>query len=414
MNIGFVGFGVSNKAVYEYFKNTHSFTVHNEYKISVPSDVGTVFGKEYFNCNEDIIFRSPSVRPDKIKTQSPVFCEATYALDKLDGVKICITGSDGKTTTSTLIYEILKHKNAYLGGNIGRPLINALGENYDYTVAELSSFQLMDAAPVCDAAIITGITENHLNYHTDMDEYISAKENLLKNAGRIILNYDNEILRNLGKKYGNVCYFSLKSPCDAYIKDRRFYLHGKGLFSIDEIKLMGKFNYLNVLASILATYEYVTEEEMKNAVCGFCGVPNRLELVETVNGVKFYNSSADTTPSRTVSTLSAFEKKRCVIILGGSDKNLSYDILGKELKEIKSVILLGENKHKILASISGYDGRLYIVNNLKEAVTLGFSLCQRGDSLLLSPASASFDMFSSYKERGDKFKSYAWELGCRM
>lgn len=414
MNIGLIGFGVSNKAVYEHFKKNHSICVHNENKIPVPEGVKAAFGKEYLNCDEDMVFRSPSVRQDRIKTHSPVFCEATYALDKLRGTKICITGSDGKTTTSSLIYEALKCKNAYLGGNIGKPLINAIGAGYDYIVAELSSFQLMEAQPVCDVAIITGITENHLNYHTDMEEYISAKENLLRGAGRIILNYDDEILRRLGKKYDNVCYFSLNSPCDAYVKDGYFCLRGKRLFSTDKIRLRGKFNLLNVLACILATYEYASQTEIENAICNFRGVDNRLQLVRELNNVKFYNSSADSTPSRTASTLSAFDKDRTVIILGGSDKNLSYDILGKELEGIRAVILLGENKNKILASINKYVNKIYIVNDINEAVTLGYSLCKTGDSLLLSPASASFDMFSSYKERGEQFKKAVQNISKMM
>lgn len=407
MDVGLVGFGVSNKAIYEHFKDTCNITIHNENKISVPNGAKAIFGDGYLRCNEDIVFRSPVIRPDKIKTHSPVFCEATYALNKLTGTKICITGSDGKTTTSSLIYEILKHKNAYLGGNIGKPLISALEGGYDFIVSELSSFQLIDSSPKCDAAIITGITENHLNWHRDMDEYIRAKENLLKNAKRIILNYDNEALRKIGKKYGNVCYFSLNHPCDAYIKDGCFCLKGKKLFATDKIKLMGKFNLLNALASMLATYEYASLEELENAICNFNGVASRLEFVRELKGIKFYNSSVDSTPSRTIATLSCFDKGKCVVILGGSDKNLSYDALRNHLS---TVILLGENKHKILASLNNYVDKIYIVNDLKEAVTLGYNLCKSGDSLLLSPASASFDMFSSYKERGELFKKYVNKL----
>lgn len=405
MDIGLVGFGTSNKAIYEYFKNEHQITVHNESEIPLPPMVKYTFGKRYLECNEDIIFRSPSVRPDKIKTHSPIFCEAAYALSRLQGTKICITGSDGKTTTSSLIYEILKHKNAYLGGNIGKPLINAINKNYGYVIAELSSFQLYDSSPRCDVAIITNITENHLNWHTDMDEYLRSKANLLKNASHIILNYDDPSLRKLGEQYKNVSYFSLKSPCDAYIKDGYLYLKEERLFATDKIKLKGNFNLLNILASILATYKYATQAEIENAICNFNGVSNRLELVRELGRVKFYNSSIDSTPSRTIATLSAFDKSKCILILGGSDKSLSYDLLGKELKDIKATILLGENKNKILGAIYPYAKRIFIVNTLSEAVRLGYNLCEKDDCLLLSPASASFDMYSSYKERGEDFKN---------
>ncbi len=402
--LGLIGFGVSNQAVYNHFKNDFKITVHNRDAISVPSDVSSIFGDGYLNCSEDIIFRSPGVRPDKITTQSPVFCEAIYALSNLKGTKICVTGSDGKTTTSTLIYEILKRKNAFLGGNIGTPLIDAVCGGYDFIVSELSSFQLMDASPFCDTAIITGITENHLDYHTDMAEYISAKEGLLKNASRIILNYDNEISREIGKRYKNAEYFSLEYPCDAYICDGYFCIKNKKLFATDKIKLKGKFNLLNMLAAILATYDYASDTEIENAICSFNGVANRLELVREIDGIKFYNSSVDSTPSRTLATLSAFDKGRCVIILGGSDKNLSYDILGENLRDIKAALVLGESREKIVAALSPYNIKIIAVNNLNEAVRIGFGLCKSGDFLILSPACASFDMFSSYVERGSRFK----------
>ena len=403
MNIGLIGFGVSNKAIYEHFRNSHKITIHNECKIPVPSDTELIFGNNYLECNEDVIFRSPSVRPDKIKANAPIYCEATYALKNLKGCKLCVTGSDGKTTTSSLIFEILKDKNAYLGGNIGNPLIYGLDKGYDFIVSELSSFQLMDSYPLSQVAIITNITENHLNYHKSMAEYIEAKENLLRNAQHIILNYDDEILREIGKKYKNVSYFSLNTPCDAYYKNNLLYLQGKPLFSCDKIKLKGKFNLLNVLASILATYKYVDLKDIENAICGFGGVNNRLQLVRELDGIKFYNSSIDSTPSRTITTLSAFDLSKCVVILGGSDKNLTYNVLGSSLKNLKSAIVLGENKDKILASLNNYVKNLYVVNNLNEAISLGYKLCQNGDSLILSPASASFDMFSSYKERGEVF-----------
>ena len=403
MNIGLVGFGVSNRAVYEHFKSKHKIFVHNREKIPLPSDATPVFDR-YLECNEDIVFRSPSVRRDKIKTNAPIYCEATYALDKIKGRKICVSGSDGKTTTSSLIFEILRSKNAYLGGNIGKDLISTIDKNYDFTVAELSSFQLMDASPKCDYAILTTITENHLDYHLNMDEYISSKENLLKNANHIILNYDCEILRDLGKKYEGVKYFSLSHKCDAYICDGFIMLHGKKLFEISKIKLRGKYNQLNILASILATEEYATLSEIENAVCSFGGVCHRCELIREISGVKFYNSSIDSTPSRTVATLKDFEKSRSIVILGGRNKNLSYEILGKELKGLKCAIILGENRNEILCSLNSYVDNIYLVNNLSEAVHLGYKIAKNGDSVILSPASTSFDMYKSYTERGEYFK----------
>lgn len=408
-SLGLVGFGVSNEAVYRYFKNTHKITVRNPYKIPLPDGVDFVFGDGYLKCNEDTVFRSPSVKKRDISTQSEVFCESIYALNRLSSTKICVSGSDGKTTACSLIYNVLKDKNTFLGGNIGTPVINALDGSFDFAVCELSSFQLLDEDVFCDVAVITNITPNHLNYHSDMAEYVGAKENLIKNAKRIILNKDDKMLFDMGERYKSqqrhVEYFSLTSECDAYIKNGYVVLKGKKLFSLDKIKLKGNFNVLNVLAAVLATYEYASHGEIERGISTFYGVKNRLEFVKELNGVSFYNSSIDSTPSRTVATLSCFDIERCVVILGGSDKNLSYEILGENLKNARCLIALGENREKIINALSPYTDRIIAVNTIKEAVSIGFKHCQRGDSLILSPASCSFDLYKSYIERGKDFKN---------
>lgn len=403
--LGLIGFGVSNQAVYRYFKNDYEITIHNPEKIDVPQGTNLVYGENYLTCNEDIIFRSPSVKKYEILTQSPVFCEPIYALNKLSTTKICVSGSDGKTTTCSLIYNILKCKNAFLGGNIGTPMINAFYGNYDFLVCELSSFQLLDEDVSCDVAILTNITENHLNYHKDMKEYIGAKENLLKNAKRVILNYDDITLRDIGKRYKNVEYFSLTKECDAYIKDGYVYLKGERLFSIKDIKLRGEFNILNVLASVLATYKYASYEEIRKGVCEFSGVANRIEFVRELNGVSFYNSSIDSTPSRTIASLSAFDITKAVVILGGSDKNLSYEILGTTLKDARCLIVLGENRDKIINALSPYTDKIIAVNTINEAVKTGYKYSKKGDCVILSPASCSFDTYKNYVMRGEDFKN---------
>lgn len=412
-SLGLIGFGVSNKAVYDYFKDTYKITVHNENAIPLPPFTDGVFGKDYLICNEDMIFRSPSVKNRDVITCGQVLCEAIYALNRINSTKISVTGSDGKTTVCSLIHRILENKNAFLGGNIGTPLINALGKNYSYVVSELSSFQLLDEEVYTDVAIITNITPNHLNYHRDMTEYIGAKESLLKNAKRIILNYDDSALRSIGKKYESerdVEYFSLKERCDAYCDNGYIYLKGKRLFPCDKIRLLGDFNISNVLASILATYKFTSLDRIENAACSFEGVKNRLECVKILNGVTFYNSSIDSTPSRTVATLSAFDTSKCVVILGGSDKNLSYDILKEPLKNARCVLVLGENKNKIIEALKGCDVKIIVVNTLSEAVEIGYKNCLNGDSLILSPASCSFDSYSNYLERAEAFKKHVNQL----
>jgi UDP-N-acetylmuramoylalanine--D-glutamate ligase len=238
-----------------------------------------------------------------------------------------------------------------------------------------------------------------------MAEYIIAKENLLKNAKHIVLNYDDLILRNLGKRYKelgrSVEFFSLKEKADAYLDNGYLYLKGIKLFHRDKIKLAGDFNISNALASILATYKHVSIDEICHGAISFNGVKNRLEFIRELKGIKFYNSSIDSTPSRTIASLSAFDINRCIVILGGRDKNLSYDILKNHLKNAKAIIIMGENREKILNALCS--GKTILVNNMAEAVSIAYSLAHIGDNIILSPASTSFDMYENYIERGKDF-----------
>ncbi len=406
-SIGLVGFGASSKALILHFLPLgYKITVHSYEKIPLPSGVCGCFGENYLTCTEDVVFRSPSVRPDSIRATGRVLCESEYALLHLGGTKICITGSDGKTTTSTLIYNALcSEHNAFLGGNIGIPLTNAIDKGYDFIVSELSSFQLMDYAPKCDVAVLTNITPNHLNWHRDMREYALAKENILKNAGRRVLCYDSEPLLPLISKYKDVSLFSLRDLSGlgyegAYLKNGYVYLNGTRLFCRNELLVKGDFNLLNAMACICATYPYVSTSRLVSAITSFKGVRHRLELVRKINGIYVYNSSIDTTPSRTIATLSAFEKPKSIVILGGQDKGVSFEPLGKTLSDLRGAVVFGQSKDKILPHLKC---KAYVVNTLKEAVLCALSIARGGDSIVLSPACTSFDMFKDYKERGDEF-----------
>ncbi len=406
-SVGLVGFGVSSKALFDYFsKGDYNIFVHLEKEAPLPSGATGIFGKDYLLCNEDLVFRSPSVRPDKIVSSATPICESTYALSLLDSKKIGVTGSDGKTTTSTLIGLLLEAygKNVFLGGNIGVPIINSVNKGYEYCVCELSSFQLMDTPPSLDVAIITSITENHLDWHKDINEYICSKKSILEKAKRCVLPYDNELIRSFAPSKGDVAFVSLNDishlACDKiYLKDNIIYKNSTPILSIDNVLLRGKFNLLNLMLAIGAM-PYIDISAIRRVAYTFKGVPHRLELVRELSGVCFYNSSIDTTPSRALATLSAFEKEKTIIILGGYDKNLSYQMLKEGLEGVKCAILLGESKDKIAPHIK----RPIFVNNMSEAVGYAYKIAKPGDSVLLSPACASFDMFSSYKERGECFK----------
>ena len=411
-NIGLVGFGISSKALCDYFlMQGDRVYVHNETSVPLPNGAIPVFSRDYLSCNEDIVFRSPGVHPKKIKTKAPILVESDFALSKINIPKLLVTGSDGKTTTSTLIHKMLGD-GSFIGGNIGTPLLNAVNMPCKYLVGELSSFQLLNSSPKCNVAVITNITENHLDWHESMNEYVGAKLNLLKNATRVVLPYDDPLLYKEGLKHKNATFFSLgdlsgESFDRVYIKDGFVYHNDRRLFGACEIALPGSYNLLNILASIGATYEFASVEQQALVARAFKGVTGRLEFIKKVGGVSFFNSSIDTTPSRTLATASALDISKTVLIMGGYDKSLSYDILKEPLKNARGVVLFGENKYKILKSLACHT---IVVDNLKEALVASLSLAKEGDNILLSPASASFDMFSSYKDRGDRFTKLVQEL----
>ncbi len=410
--VSLVGFGMSGKAMCRYLvRQGVPFVVRNEAECELPKGVSGIFGENYLEAVEDVIFRSPGVRPDKIKGSGKIYTEAIFALGLCPSFKIGVSGSDGKTTTSTLIYRMLTQggKNAFLGGNIGHPIIDFVDKvaRGDFLVAELSSFQLMGDSPYLDVAALTNISENHLDWHIDMDEYISAKANILKNAKRAVLNYDDPLVREL--KGENVTYFSLQDRSDmlgggghfVHIVNGQVCFDNRALFPAGDVRLKGKFNLQNVLCAIGCVYGIVGKDAVACVAREFCGVGGRQEEIGVFEGVTYINSAIDTTPTRTINTLGAFVPEKTVAILGGYDKNLSYGCLKDALSRVKATILCGENRDKIGAAL---DGRVINVNTIDEAVRVAHSLAKDGDFVILTPASASFDMFKNYREKGKAFE----------
>lgn len=409
--VSLIGYGLSNKSLCDFLlKGGANVTVHCPEKCSLPAGVDGVFGEGYLKELGDIVFRSPGVRPDKIDKISHT--EAELALNMTDACKIGITGSDGKTTTCTLAYLMLSRggKGAFLGGNIGKPLIgiSPLLRKGDFLVAELSSFQLFGASLRLDVGAITGITQNHLDWHRDMEEYAHAKASILKKAKRQVLNYDDPLVRSLGKR--GCVYFSLRdctelidTGCDfVHIVNGQILYNRHSLFPLSSVALKGDFNVQNVLCAIGCVYPFVDKDAMHDVAREFCGVENRMESVLTLGGVEFICSAIDSTPSRTLKTLSAFDPKNVIAILGGYDKNLDYECLRKTLNRVKAIVLCGENRGKIERCV---DRHVINVNTLKEATEVAYGLSCPGDFVILTPASASFDMFKNYKEKAICFKN---------
>lgn len=409
-----IGFGVSNRELCQSLISNGVYpSVRCESTIDLPDGIRGIFDSDYLNTVEDIIFRSPVIRPDRIKGRGKTYTELSYSLEIAPSFKIGITGSDGKTTTSSLVYEMLQgdKREAVLCGNIGEPLCkyaDTLSRDA-YIVAEISSFQLMDAEPSLDIAIVTNVSPNHLDWHRDMDEYIRAKAKITKNAKRVVLNYDNEITRSMGKRCRAVTYFSLNdlsaerfSGDRVYIKNGYVMINSEPIFKTDTVRLKGKFNLQNVLAAVACVYQICKKESICDAVRNFGGVPCRMETVDLIDGVTYIDSSIDSTPTRTKNTLCALPLDKTVCIMGGYNKGLSYEILRDELKSLYCVILCGESSTEI-EGVYPF-ARIVKVNTLNEAVRIAHKIARSGDTVILSPASASFDMFKNYKEKSKKYK----------
>lgn len=336
----------------------------------------------------------------------------------------------GKTTTTSLIYEILKEGNlkCYLGGNIGIPLFTKINEMKpeDFIVLELSSFQLMTFTSSPKVAVVTNISPNHLDIHKSYEEYIEAKENIFKYQNEndtVVLNYDNNITKDIGKKANSkVIYFSSKEKIEdgiifdnGVIKDCDNGLR-RHIISAKDIKLRGVHNYENICAAIAATKEFVSTEAQIRAISNFIGVSHRLEFVKEINGAKWYNDSIGTSPTRTISGLNSFTEP-IILIAGGYDKHLDYRPLAKPvIDKVKTLILLGQTSEKIHQAVNevlaNYDKEIEIikVQTLEGAVNAAKKSAQIGDVVLFSPASASFDMFKNFEERGNKFKQLVNKL----
>lgn len=400
------------------------------------------FGRGYLEklVGFDIIFRSPSCLPTVPELEKEaqrgaiITTEVEMVIELCPCLVIGITGSDGKTTTTTLISEIIKEdgKNCFLGGNIGTPLFTRIHEMQpeDIVVLELSSFQLMNMKISPKISVITNITPNHLNIHTDMEEYVEAKKNIFKyqdKDGLVILNYDNEITRKCAEEApGKVVFFSSKDKnVNGYLVDTddgKIKLSENGLrkhvFDTKNMKLRGVHNFENASCAIVATKDLVKKESIDRVLTEFKGVEHRLELVkETKNRIKWYNDSVSSSPTRTIAGLNAFSFKNIILIAGGYDKNLDYEVLAKPiLDNCKALVLLGQTSDKIEKAVlkeqkrSKSDLKIYKCKSLNQAVQTANEIAIKGDIVLFSPASASFDMFKNFAERGEIFKQYVKEI----
>ena len=383
------------------------------------------------DLDQDVIFRTPGLRPDVPELEaarargSVITSEMEVFFQVCPCPIIAVTGSDGKTTTTTIIAELLRAAGhtVHVGGNIGHPLLAESDtiRPTDWAVLELSSFQLMTMTRSPHIAVLTNLAPNHLDVHKSMEEYVWAKENIFRHQqpGDIaVFNLDNAITRELSAHApGRALYFSRQAEPengvflrgDAVISRRDG--HERQIMTTEDIRLPGVHNVENYMAAIAAVEGLVPDETIRTFARTFTGVEHRIELVRTYHGVRFYNDSIASSPSRTIAGLRSF-KEKVILIAGGYDKHIPFDVLGPEVVEhVKLLILCGATADKIRAAVEQAPGyrpghpEILDVTPFQKAVETARDRAVPGDVVTLSPACAAFDQFKNFMERGKTFKA---------
>ena len=375
----------------------------------------------------DVVFRTPGMHPGnpalvKLRQQgAQITSEMEVFFEVAPCHLIAITGSDGKTTTTTLISEMLKEagKTVWLGGNIGTPLLPLCRQMKaeDYAVVELSSFQLMDMKRSPQRAVVTNLAPNHLDIHKDMEEYVDAKKNIFRFQGKddlLVLNADNDITSSFTGP-GQTHFFSRKKRTNCVFEEAgAIYRRGEKVLETKDILIPGTHNIENYMAAIAAVDGLVDDEAIRTVAKTFGGVEHRIELVRVKDGVKFYNDSIASSPSRTIAGLRSFHEK-VILIAGGYDKHIPYDVLGPEIRaHVKKLFLCGATAGKIRAAVEQAEGgekpEITDCGDFEAAVRAAAAAAKSGDIVLMSPASASFDQFKNFMVRGECFKKIVKEL----
>ena len=447
--IAFIGMGVTNFNCIKMFLNKgldvtvcdkkSAEQLGENYKVLKDMGVKYILGENYIEALRgfDIVYRTPGMYYNnpvltEIRQKGVLITSEMETFFYLCPCKTyAVTGSDGKTTTTTLISEFLsaEGKVVYKGGNIGRALLPIVEEieHDDVAVVELSSFQLLSMRTSPDVAVITNVAPNHLDVHGTMEEYIEAKKNIIlhQNAfSKTVLNQDNDITNSLSDLVrGKLVKFSKTSKveCGAYLDDEGYLCYndyGKTtkIMHKDDIKIPGMHNVENYLTAISAVWGEVSIENIVKVAKTFNGVEHRIEYIRELNGVKYYNDSIATSPTRVLAGLNSFNQK-LIVIAGGYDKKIPFEPLAKPVNQkVKSLILLGATADKIEKAVtecpeypsSGL--KIYRVNTLEEAVEKAKQIAVSGDIVTLSPACASFDQYPNFEARGIHFKKLVNQL----
>jgi UDP-N-acetylmuramoylalanine--D-glutamate ligase len=444
-SVGVIGIGVSNTPLINTFlKYGIKVTAYDKRsfyelddrakKFAGEQNVELVLGNDYLdNLHNEILFRTPGLMPfeEHLQKAAAKGCTITSEMEAFFEVCPChtiaVTGSDGKTTTTTIINELLKQEGyiTHIGGNIGNPLFSEASQfnENDYAVLELSSFQLHSMKCAPEIAVITNISPNHLDKHKDFQDYIDAKKNIFinqNNSDTLILNANDAMTDYYQRKASSKIHYFAR---DKEINNGIFSFNGEVyasmqprekrqfLLNTDSIIIPGSHNIENYLAAFAATYGLISNDTRLYITSTFKGVEHRLEKVRELNGVTFINDSIGTSPTRTIAGIRAVKTKP-ILIAGGYDKHIPFDGLGDVIcKDCKALILTGDTSEKIYKAVTNSKYytpkslKIEFAESLKDAVIKSCSIAEKGDIVLLSPACAAFDRYKNFMERGKDYKN---------
>ncbi len=431
LHVAVLGYDLEGRSSFAYFSNLgHRITIldQNPHTV-VPDGVESVLGEDYLdNLNRfDLIVRTAGLPPHKIFDVNPSLprTKVTTQINEFFAVSstqniIGVTGTKGKGTTSSLITAMLRAagKTVHLGGNIGVPVLELLSEitPTDWVVLELSSFQLIDLLASPTIAVCLMVVPEHLNWHADMAEYITAKQQLFKwqTSDNIAIYYPESEYSTMIASAGNGTKFPYFAPPGAVVIDDMITIDSQSICDVSELKLLGAHNWQNACAAVTASWQVTQSvDALKEALTSFGGLEHRLEHVRTLHGIEYYDDSFGTTPETAIVAIQAFEQPK-ILIIGGSDKGASYTDLARTIKasSVRQVLLIGEQADRIRTALEAEDFHTFIDggSTMTEIVQTAVSIAEPGDVVLLSTGCASFDMFANYKDRGDQFKTAVMAL----
>lgn len=426
MKIAIAGFGLEGESNYRYYstspENIITIVDQKTPERLLPPGVETIIGEDAFEklSDFDLVVRTAGLAPRKIKTNGKIWSSTNEFFSKCPCKIIGVTGSKGKGTTASIIASILRSagKTVWLLGNIGKPALEVLSQigNDDIVVYELSSFQLWDLEFSPNIAVVLFIEQEHLDVHSDFDEYVAAKLNITSHQSPddlLVFNHSNQYASSIAAT-SKAQLRGYPDVSSAHVSNGYFYYGEQKICSVESLGIMGKFNYDNACAAIDAVWGLVSDPSViKEGLSSFKGLPHRLQLIRELNGVRYFDDSIATIPGAAIAALKAFDEPK-VIILGGSSKGSDFSELGRELARNDVVaILFGQEADNIAKSCesAGFSNYEIIQNpTMIDVVKRAQSLAKPGGVVLLSPACASFGLFSNYIDRGDQFAAAVNDL----